>query len=566
MITNLALPIALDLGGPWVKGAACPGGVLLPALADLQIRRWPNPLSEGLSAEGYAGFLAECCRELVGGRAISSVVISTAGEIGPSGRDYRISASHLEAMSRERWIEKLEAKVECSASLINDADAFSLALAMGGILPRLGNAGILPVGTGIGFSVVRDGRRWMPGRRLNFLGSILTPHSDYDSWGSAVRMAERTGGDLKRLFADEVALQHYLRTLGRIISTATNLYFLDCLFIGGGLADAACEAGFPLARALHPHVLSGLLPGLACPEIQVVEEANRRILQGALGLAAGASIARGASFDGSFHLLRTEQPGEAGNIEKESPAQIARALAVAEQRAAERFLDSCDVLGSEAAIIAGKLKGGGRVIYVGAGTSGRVAALDAVEIPCTYGMTRDRFVSVIAGGSADAALTIESDSEEDFSSVPDMILLQPGPLDTVVGISASGTAFFVRSALAYAKARGARTILIHEAAVEKETFFDASLPLHSGAEIVCGSTRMKAGTATKKALNILSTTAMILMGKVRSGHMIDLDSSNRKLRLRAANILAKLKNISTEDAERQLSANAWDLPRILNHD
>jgi N-acetylmuramic acid 6-phosphate etherase len=288
-------------------------------------------------------------------------------------------------------------------------------------------------------------------------------------------------------------------------------------------------------------------------------------LQGALALAEGTSIANSAAFDGLFHLLRTEQPGDARDIEKKSPAQIAAALAISEKNAAERFLDSCDVLGNEAAIMADKLKGGGRVIYVGAGTSGRIAALDAVEIPCTYGMARDRFVSLIAGGSADATLTIESDSEEDFSAVPDMILLNPGPLDTVVGISASGTAFFVRSALAYAKAKGARTILIHEAAVEKETFFDASIPLHSGPEIVCGSTRMKAGTATKKALNILSTTAMILLGKVRSGHMIDLDSSNRKLRLRAVRILADLKNLSSEDAESQLRANSWDLPRTLDH-
>jgi N-acetylmuramic acid 6-phosphate etherase len=563
--TDHSLPLALDLGGTWVKGAVCPGAGLPSDPEDLQICKWLNPLAERPSAEAYAGFLAECCQELAGRRTISSVVISTAGEVGPSGRDYRISAPHLGAMSRERWIEKLEAKIGCSVSLINDADAFLLGLATAGILPRLGNIGILPVGTGIGFSVVRDGRRWMPGRRLNFLGSILTPEGDYDAWGSAVRVAERAGGDLRSLFADEASLQPYLCALGRIISTAANLYFLDRVFIGGGLAGAACEARFPLASAIHPHVLTGLLPGLACPEIQVVEEANRRTLQGALALAAGTSIANAAAFDGLFHLLRTEQPGDARDIEKKSPAQIAAALAISEKNAAERFMDSCDVLGSEAAIMADKLKGGGRVIYVGAGTSGRIAALDAVEIPCTYGMARDCFVSLIAGGSADATLTIESDSEEDFSAVPDMILLNPGPLDTLVGISASGTAFFVRSALAYAKAKGARTILIHEAAVEKETFFDASIPLYSGPEIVCGSTRMKAGTATKKALNILSTTAMILLGKVRSGHMIDLDSSNRKLRLRAVRILADLKNLSREDAESQLRANSWDLPRTLDH-
>lgn len=103
------------------------------------------------------------------------------------------------------------------------------------------------------------------------------------------------------------------------------------------------------------------------------------------------------------------------------------------------------------AIIAEKIaqscRAGGRVIYVGAGTSRRIAALDAVEIPCTYGTPPGQFTAVIAGGSADAALNIEENFEEDQSAVPDMLLLQPGSRDVVIGITASGTAFFVRSAL-----------------------------------------------------------------------------------------------------------------------
>jgi N-acetylmuramic acid 6-phosphate etherase len=530
----------------------------------LEVQRWANILSVGTLSEEYAGFLAQCCREIAGDCVIAKVVIATAGEVGPSGRDYRITASHLEILSRERWIEKLESELACSVSLINDADAFLLGLAMGGDLPRIGNIGVLPIGTGVGFSMVRDGRRWMPGRRLNFLGSILTPEGNYDEWASAVSAAERVGGDLTKLFSDERALEPYLSALGRIIATAANLYFLNKIFVGGGLALAAHAAGFPLVKVLQAHM--PLLPNLPRPEVEVVEQANLRTLQGALGLAAGSFPAETAAFKGAFHLLHTEQLGATRDIEKMSPGQIALSLAQSEQAAGKDFLASAEALGSEAATISGKLKNGGRVIYVGAGTSGRVAALDAVEIPCTYGVSRDRFVAVIAGGCADAALTIERDSEEDFSAVPEMILLHPGPLDTVVGISASGTAFFVRSALAYAKARGSHTILIHEAAVEKQTFFDASIPLHSGPEMVCGSTRMKAGSATKKALNILSTTAMILLGKVRSGHMVDLDCSNLKLRLRAVRILAELKSLSTEEAERLLASNAWNLPQILNEE
>jgi N-acetylmuramic acid 6-phosphate etherase len=100
--------------------------------------------------------------------------------------------------------------------------------------------------------------------------------------------------------------------------------------------------------------------------------------------------------------------------------------------------------------------------------------------------------------------------------------------------------------------------------LERSDFFDASISLHSGGELVRGSTRMKAGTATKKALNILSTTAMILMGKVRSGYMVDLDSSNRKLQERAARILADLGRISLEEAGLRLAACQGNLLRALD--
>jgi N-acetylmuramic acid 6-phosphate etherase len=557
--------VALDLGGTWIKGGAGGSETLLPSLDSIRAHRWPNPLAVVRTAEEYAEVIVSCCRELAGGKKIASVAISTAGEVAPSGRAYRTAAHHLAAMTLSGWLDLAEEKLGCQISLINDAEAFLLGVAASGRLPARGQVAGVAVGTGLGFCVVRDGRWWKPGRRLNLLGSILVPDGNYDTWSSAVRAAHASGGDLHALLSGKNGVaprDAYLSGLARILASAATLFQLDRIFLGGGLSEAA--SGVPLAAELTALLPPLLLPGQAMPEIEVVEKGNLEVLRGTLALAAGLATGNDIAFEGSFGTLATEQAGQTLRIEENPPEEIARLLAESESEAANRFLSSAPLLGTQASILRSKLSAGGRAIYVGAGTSGRLAAIDAVEIPCTFGMARERFVAVIAGGIADAAVSIEEDAEEDFSAVPDLVLLNPGPDDFVVGISASGTAFFVRSALAYARARGAHTLLLHEAGLERSDFFDASIPLHSGGELVRGSTRMKAGTATKKALNILSTTAMILMGKVRSGYMVDLDSSNRKLQERAARILADLGRISLEEAGLRLAACQGNLLRALD--
>jgi N-acetylmuramic acid 6-phosphate (MurNAc-6-P) etherase len=162
---------------------------------------------------------------------------------------------------------------------------------------------------------------------------------------------------------------------------------------------------------------------------------------------------------------------------------------------------------------------------------------------------------------ADAALIIEGQCEEDISSVADLLLLNLQPHDVVVGISASGTAFFVRSALAFAQTKKCRTIFVHEAEIADSV--DLSIRLHSGPEKIRGSTRLKAGTATKKALNILSTTAMILLGKVREGEMIDLQCTNEKLRARAVRILSRLSGKSPVEGLELLKDNDYQLRSAL---
>ncbi len=563
---NEDMVVALDLGGTWIKGSAKAVGNKPPPLDSLEVRRWSNPIAAIESAGQYADFLAACCVSFTGSRRIRQVVISTAGEVHHSGRSYRIAAAHLQSMTNKPWLEKLEEKLACPVSLINDAEAFFAGVAQQGRLPLRGNVAAVVVGTGLGFAVVRDGRRWMPGRRLNLLGALKIPGGDYDAWASAVRAAQHASGDLAAFLATnpEGTATRYLEGLAAILASATTLYQLDKIFLGGGLSEAATAAGAPIARQLSQKMPDLLLDGQPVPAIETVERGNLTVILGALGLADGLSACKGIAFTGNFATLSTESSRTDEALETLDAGAIALRLAEAEQEAGVAFLQAATSLGSEAALIAEKVAHRGRVIYVGAGTSGRVAALDAVEIPCTFGLPREQFTAVIAGGIADAALSIEEDSEEDDASVLDLMLLQPGSQDTVVGISASGTAYFVRTALAYAGACGARTLLLHEATLENTGFCDASIRLHSGPELVRGSTRMKAGTATKKALNILSTTAMVLLGKVRSGYMIDLDPSNRKLHQRATRILADLFDISPEEARMVLDRHKGSLRDALD--
>jgi N-acetylmuramic acid 6-phosphate etherase len=560
--------IALDLGGTWIKGCAA---TLLDTgcLADTSaIRRWRNPLQ---SAQ-YAKEIQEICSELALGREIRAVVASTAGEVDALGRNYLCAGKHLGAMVSTPWVEELEANISCPVTLINDVEAFTLGLTVNeGTIPYSETVGGMAIGTGIGLAMVRDGRWWKPARRLNHLGAIKTQTGDYNAWASAVAAAELADGNLERFLLDDVlraVRQEYFRGISQIAATAVNLYHLDRVVIGGGLVDAAIATGFDLVGTIFAGVPELLLPGFPLPGIQLAKDGNATALKGALAIASGNAVAEPYRFRGSFGLLETEQSSGLQRIELLSATEIARHLAKAEANAAADFVIEADALGRAAECVAAVYAEGGRVIYVGAGTSGRVGALDAVEIPCTFGATKDRFVAVIAGGVADAALTIEENFEEDCSSVPDLLLLQISAKDIVIAISASGSAFFARSALAFAKTRGARTIFIRESRdAQGENFsrecIDITLHLRSGPELVSGSTRMKAGTATKKALNILSTTAMIRLGKVQHGYMVDLHCTNSKLRTRAAKILQVIAGIGPEEAIAALERNGWRLKDAL---
>jgi N-acetylmuramic acid 6-phosphate etherase len=234
-------------------------------------------------------------------------------------------------------------------------------------------------------------------------------------------------------------------------------------------------------------------------------------------------------------------------------------------------------------IVTGALRKGGRLFYVGAGSSGRIGVLDASEIPPTFGASSDLVQGIIAGGVT--ALHRSVEGAEDEESVGALAMDERGTkdVDVVIGITASGRTLFVLGALGRAKSLGAKTILLtcNPARVvvagvspaESETaadtaastvIVDLAIHLAVGPEILTGSTRLKAGTATKVALNIISTGAMVALGKVRGNLMIDLHTSSTKLRNRAVRLVADLANCDYNSARERLEAGGWNLRAVVN--
>jgi N-acetylmuramic acid 6-phosphate etherase len=199
------------------------------------------------------------------------------------------------------------------------------------------------------------------------------------------------------------------------------------------------------------------------------------------------------------------------------------------------------------------LSQGGRLFYIGAGTSGRLGVLDAAECPPTFCTPPELVQGIIAGGAA--ALIRSSEDLEDRAEDGEAAIAQRQitQLDVVVGITAGGTTPFVQGALQAAKSRGASTIFIACVPAEQVTVTaDIDIRLIVGPEILAGSTRLKAGTVTKMALNILSTSVMVKLGKVYGNRMVDVAVTNKKLRDRALRIIQELCDLERDSAAQLL--------------
>lgn len=207
---------------------------------------------------------------------------------------------------------------------------------------------------------------------------------------------------------------------------------------------------------------------------------------------------------------------------------------------------------------------GGRVVYVGAGTSGRVATADAAEMPPTFGVDPGRFVAIIAGGSAAGGAAIEDAEDDIHASITALNDLGVDPNDVVIGLAASGSTPFVVSAVRHARQKGVWTCgIANNRNAPLLEAADHGIFLDTGPEVLTGSTRLKAGTSQKLVLNRISTAAMVLSGKVMENLMVDVKAKNAKLRDRCVRIVCDLVPITRDEAHDLLEKNAWNVRRVV---
>ena len=239
-----------------------------------------------------------------------------------------------------------------------------------------------------------------------------------------------------------------------------------------------------------------------------------------------------------FIVLRALQEAEAG-------------LATAAEKAARAFQE------------------GGRIIYIGSGTSGRIATMDAAEMPPTFGIDTDRFVALVSGGSAADSKAQEDAEDDEYEAMRALNEMSVSPVDVVIGIAASGRTPFVVSAIRHARQKGLWTCgIVNNGDTPLFREADLGILLNTGPEVLTGSTRLKAGTAQKLALNRISTAAMVLSGKVIENLMVDVKAKNQKLKERCARIVRDLTNATFDEAWDMLEKNGWSVRRVvglLNH-
>ncbi len=214
--------------------------------------------------------------------------------------------------------------------------------------------------------------------------------------------------------------------------------------------------------------------------------------------------------------------------------------------------------------IAARLDAGGRWFYVGAGTSGRLGALDAAELPPTFGTDPSLVVALLAGGRRAMSEAVEGAEDDAGAGGRDLLAAGMTGRDAVVGIAASGATPYVRGALAEARARRALTVaIVCRPGTPLLAEADVPILLDTGTEVLAESSRLKAGTAQKIALNMLSTAVMARRGLVYEGEMVAMRPTNEKLRKRAIRIVARLGATSEEKAEDFLRRVNWHLPSAL---
>jgi len=262
-----------------------------------------------------------------------------------------------------------------------------------------------------------------------------------------------------------------------------------------------------------------------------------------------------------LNKLTTESRNPASeNLDQLSALEIVRLMNGEDARVSLAVGKEAVAIARAVEIIAARLRGGGRLIYLGAGTSGRLGVLDASECPPTFNSPPELVIGLIAGGPAALTRSIEGTEDHPEDAVADLTTIGLSPADALVGIATSGRTPYVIGGLQYARRVGAAAIgfTCNDQSALAD-FCDLIIAPVVGPEVLSGSTRLKAGTATKMVLNMLTTGAMVLLGKTYGNLMVDLRATNEKLTDRTRRIVALLTGISETEANEKLQACGGEL-------
>lgn len=270
---------------------------------------------------------------------------------------------------------------------------------------------------------------------------------------------------------------------------------------------------------------------------------------------------------GDISKLTTEKrnPGTM-DLDEMTPEEITKIMNQEDAKAVRAVSEMIPQIVKAIEKTTSSLKRGGRIIYIGAGTSGRLGILDAAECPPTFGVDPSMVVGLIAGGEKAFLKAVEGAEDNPDLACEDLKEIKAGVQDTVISIAASGRTPYCIGGLKYARKAGCSTVSIScNKNAEQSKYADVAIEVETGPEVITGSTRLKAGTAEKMILNMISTVSMIEIGKVYENLMVDVVQTNEKLHQRAENIVEQATGCSREEAIRELELSDGDAKLSIVH-
>jgi N-acetylmuramic acid 6-phosphate etherase len=266
-----------------------------------------------------------------------------------------------------------------------------------------------------------------------------------------------------------------------------------------------------------------------------------------------------------FEKLETERSNpRTKNIDELPTIEMLRLMNEEDATVPLSVRDVLAEIASAVDLCAGAIENGGRIIYAGAGTSGRLGVLDAAEVVPTFGVSKDLFVTLMAGGNDALTTPVEQAEDSEALGASEVEKTSITAKDVVVGITASGRTPFVGGILKYARKKGARTILVCNVGDPGlKDHADVTIAVRTGPEVITGSTRLKAGTAQKMVLNMISTITMVKAGRVFGNYMIGVKILNEKLVDRATRIVSEISDLPYGESAKILEESGRDVPLAI---